>query len=52
MDPHQDRHEGIFRLGGVDIEVEAILRSNHIAGVIAKVVLLLHLEVFLGSTYV
>ena len=45
MDPHQDRQQSLFRLGGVDVEVEAILGSNHITSVIPKVILLLHLEV-------
>ena len=32
-------------LGGVDIEVEAVLRTNHVAGVVAKVVLIFNLEI-------
>ena len=32
-------------MGGVDIEVEAVLRTNHVAGVVAKVVLIFNLEI-------
>ena len=43
MNPNQDR-EGFHWPGGVDIKEEAILGPNHIAGVVAKVVLILHLK--------
>ena len=32
-------------MGGVYIEVEAVLRTNHVAGVVAKVVLIFNLEI-------
>ena len=32
-------------MGRVDIEVEAVLRTNHVAGVVAKVVLIFNLEI-------
>ena len=32
-------------MGGVDIEVEAVLRTNHVASVVAKVVLIFNLEI-------